>query len=155
MHLYSKNCKREILNYITSYYHLYVNYYIIIQIKNFPNYIMSISLINVYISASFFRNIRFIPDNYLQFFISHSLYIKKRIYKERWIYEAGQEVENGRKRGRAKTKADREGRCGDTHLRAWDRVYAGVEVTSTIREVAATREREREISRTRQSRRDA
>jgi len=54
------------------------------------------------------------------------------------------EIENGRKRNTntPKQRQDREGRRGDTHLRAWDRVYAGVEVSSFgFVEIAALRER--------------
>lgn len=70
-------------------------------------------------------------------------------------YGRGREIENGRKRNESKQRQDREGRRGDTHLRAWDRVYAGVEVSSFgFVEIAALRERG--ISGTRAtSRRDA
>lgn len=71
--------------------------------------------------------------------------------KERIVlteYGRGHEIENGRKRNEPKQRQDREGRRGDTHLRAWDRVYTGVEVSSFgFVEIAALRERG--ISRTR------
>jgi len=65
---------------------------------------------------------------------------KKRV--EFMEYGRSREIENGRKRNtnRPKQRQDREGRRGDTHLRAWDRVYAGVEVSSFgFVEIAALR----------------